>query len=159
MLGGGSKGVIFRDRRGSGPTRLWRRAVWAAALLLAVVALPATAAAGTIRVGQGDSVVLHLRLPAHHVVVGDPAVANVVMENAKTMSIFGREPGGTTLTVMDGAGRTLIDAQLMVQPAASDGVAVTLGTGRNVATGGTVLSYVCDATSCVEKSGKGLAGK
>jgi Flp pilus assembly secretin CpaC len=119
-------------------------------LALVAMLMPAGAAAQVLTVAVGSARVLHLRVPAHHVVIGNPKVADVALENTQTLSIFGRLDGATTLTILDGAGHRLYDARIMVVPVEPGGVEVVWGTGKGISSGGKTQPYTCAGAQCFE---------
>ncbi len=121
-----------------------------AAVLLVAVAVPAAAADRPgIDLGIGQATVLHLPRPAKDVVVGNPAVADVTVENPTTVVVFGRKTGGTTLSVLDARGVPLVEASVLVGAGGPDSVAVTFGNGKDVKPGGQLVSWICGDFTCV----------
>ncbi len=109
-----------------------------------------TLAAETIEVPLGGAGVVRLGQAARQVVVGNPAIADVTMQSPQTLAVFGKYPGGTTLLVLDGGGRVVLDATVVVVSAGADGDGVTVryGTGKTWVPGGTTAVADCSAVRC-----------
>ncbi|HEY3696297.1 pilus assembly protein N-terminal domain-containing protein [Phenylobacterium sp.] len=82
----------------------------AAAALLA--AQPALAETLTVRLDQNTAV--RLSAPARDVVIGNPNIADVNLLDARHLVVLGKAYGVTNLLVMDAAGRTILDRQVVV---------------------------------------------
>ena len=83
------------------------------ALAALMVALPA-AAAETLTVRMDQSAAIRLSAPARDVVIGNPAIADVNMLDARNLVVLGKSYGVTNLLVMDQAGRKILDRQIVV---------------------------------------------
>ena len=133
-----------------------------AVVVLALAAGPAAAAEtgrAVINLGVGQATVLHLSRPAKDVVVGNPAVADVTVENATTLVVFGRKTGGTTLAVLDSRGKVQAQADLVVGAGGPDSVAVTWASGKDVKQqGGQLSSWACGDFTCVRMDDAAAAG-
>lgn len=81
-------------------------------LALALAAGPAQAESLVVRLDQSARV--HLSAPARDVVIGNPAVADVTMLGARDLVVLGKSYGVTNILVMDQAGRTVMDRQIVV---------------------------------------------
>jgi len=89
------------------------------ALIFSLALLAATpAAADTLTVRMDQNAALRLAAPARSIVIGNPAIADVTMLNARSLVVVGKAYGVTNLIVMDAAGRTILNRQVVV--AASD---------------------------------------
>jgi hypothetical protein len=84
--------------------------LFVAAALLA--AQPALAETLTVRLDQSAPV--RLSSPARDVVVGNPNIADITMLDARHLVVLGKAYGVTNLLVMDAAGRTILDRQVVV---------------------------------------------
>jgi Flp pilus assembly secretin CpaC len=85
------------------------------ALIVALVLVAAPAwAAETLSVRMNQNAALRLSGPARSVVVGNPAIADVTMLDARSLVVVGKAYGVTNLMVMDAAGRTILDRQVVV---------------------------------------------
>jgi Flp pilus assembly secretin CpaC len=111
--------------------------VLAAALALtgAAVSSPALAGAGPLAVHMDQSVAISLRGQAQSVVVGNPAIADVTVVDARTILVLGKGFGVTNLVVMDRAGRVLFNREIVVS--AADAGRVSIWRGANAS------NYAC----------------
>lgn len=116
------------------------------ALAVALLASAPAAAEPPIEVGVGRAALLTLAKPARSVVVGNPEIADVSVEGPSQIVVFGRSPGGTTLTVLGSGKSVLLSADVVVLPGGGSGVTVTYGTGKSVERGGTTVTYACGVT-------------
>ena len=137
-------------------------------LLFAAALTVATAAWGAerqpIEVPLGGASLLTLDRPVHNLIVGNPAVADVSVENATSVIVFGKQRGGTTLTALDASGAPIIDALVVVDAGDAGGtVSVTWASGKDIKPGGDGVTYVCGTATCVkalpipDKNGGGAA--
>jgi len=96
--------------------------IWhnAARIGLLVVALLQAAAANNaawaepVQVVVGKSQMLQIEGQPSVIMVGNPAVADVVVETAGILFLVGLQPGETNLYVLDAAGRTLLETDVVV---------------------------------------------
>lgn len=58
--------------------------------------------------------IVHLSQPAAAIVVGNPAIADISVHSSDTVFLLGRGYGETNIVVLDGAGRTVMDADVQV---------------------------------------------
>lgn len=120
------------------------------ALLIAaavIAAFPAAAAEPlSIRVNQSAAV--RLSAPARDVVIGNPAIADVNVLDKRSLVVLGKAYGITNLIVMDQAGRTIVDRQIVVSGAEP---AMSFFHGTEV------RSYAC-ADRCERIGGGGDSG-
>lgn len=88
----------------------------AGAVLSSVAApLPASASDSSDFVVQYDQVrLLRLEEKASDVIVGNPSIADVTIQNGKLLAITGKTFGTTNLIILDRAGRVVMDRQLIV---------------------------------------------
>lgn len=111
-----------------------RRLLSLAAVLAALsVAAPAMAQSLPIRIDQAARVVL--AGTARDVIIGNPAVADVTVLDARTLVVTGKGYGITNLMVVDSRGRTILDRQIIVS--ANDDGRVTMYRG------GDLYNYAC----------------
>jgi Flp pilus assembly secretin CpaC len=101
---------------------------------LALVAATPAAAAESLSVRMNQNTAVRLSAPARSVVVGNPAVADVTVLDARSLVVVGKAYGVTNLMVMDAAGRTILDRQVVVT--APDG-------GMTYFKGGKTQSFAC----------------
>jgi Flp pilus assembly secretin CpaC len=124
------------------------RAVALAAFLTATAMSGVAIAQSAIEVGVGHAALVKLTHSARSVVVGDPTVADVSVEGPNRVVVFGKRPGGTSLTVLGSGSKVLIETEVVVHPGGTGGVTVTYGTGKDIEPGGRTVVYACGAT-CV----------
>lgn len=110
-------------------------------LLLATLALAITAplaAPSTAAAEGGDPIsvkvnmarVLRINAPASTVIVGNPGVADVTIQDPKTLVLTGKSFGQTNLIVLDSAGNPIADTLIEVVQAQADTMTVYLGDRR-----------------------------
>lgn len=117
-----------------------------AALLAAAAAtslLPAAALANDsgatpaahMRVDYDHSTIVHLERPAKTIVIGNPAIADALLIDDKTVSVLGRMFGNTNIIALDSSGAEVLDVRITV--GAPESAQVTLYRGaqgqRNLA--------------------------
>jgi len=86
------------------------RAILAALILGgAVPGVPATAAGNDVSVSVNMARILRINSPASTVIVGNPAVADVTIQDPETLVLTGRSFGTTNLIVLDAGGNPIID--------------------------------------------------
>lgn len=125
------------------------------ASLLASTAIFAVAAAqSAIEVGVGHTALVKLSRSAQSVVVGDPAVADVSVEGPNRVVVFGKRPGGTSLTVLGAGSKILVETEIVVHPGAVGGVTVTYASGKSVEPGGRTVVYACGVSCARTVEGK-----
>lgn len=114
--------------------------------VLAIAGSAAAAEAFTVRLDHSTRITLSR--PARDVVVGNPAVADVNMLDARNLVISGKGYGVTSLLVVDGAGKTILDREVVV--VGGDAAAISFFRG------GEVRNYAC-AARC-ERTGVAAPG-
>jgi len=103
------------------------------ALVLALLLSSATSAtAATLKVALDQSTRITFSRPARDVVVGNPLVADVSLLDAHNLVVLGKGYGSTSLLVVDAAGRTIADHQIIVS--SPDTGAVSLFRGAELQT-------------------------
>ena len=75
--------------------------------------VPAHADTG-IHVIMNQARILRLARPADTVVVGDPAIADAVVKDARTVVLTGKGFGITNIVILDAEGGAIVDDQVMV---------------------------------------------
>jgi Flp pilus assembly secretin CpaC len=117
-----------------------RFALAAAAVLLA---LPSTAAEGDpISVKVNMARILRIDAPAATVIIGNPGVADVTIQDPKTLVLTGKSYGQTNLIILDDMGNPIADTLIEVIQAQADLVTVYVGASRTTL----VCSPVCQPT-------------
>jgi Flp pilus assembly secretin CpaC len=75
--------------------------------------------------------ILRISAPAATVIIGNPGVADVTIQDPQTLVLTGKSYGETNLIVLDSLGNPVADTMITVVQAQSDLVTVYLGTARN----------------------------
>lgn len=81
---------------------------------LAALSVAAPAAAETMRIELDHSTRVRLPTPARDVLLANPDVADVTMLDTRNLVILGKAYGMTHLLIVDTAGRTVFDRNLVV---------------------------------------------
>jgi Flp pilus assembly secretin CpaC len=89
--------------------------IGAVVLVIAAPSLVEAASAAMISVEVDHARVLKVPRPASTVIVGNPAIADVSVQDANTMVLTGRSYGITNLIVLDEDGRTMVDESIGVR--------------------------------------------
>lgn len=126
-----------------------------AGLMLASAAL----AAEPLEVGNGQAALVTLPRAAAQVIIGDPGVADVSVSSPHQVVVFGKRVGITSLTVLDGGHKAVLDVPVVVRAAAPGGVTVTYGGGKDVKQpGGLSVVFACGPSGCVRAADAGEGG-
>jgi Flp pilus assembly secretin CpaC len=105
--------------------------------LFALVSAPLAAKAETtdpISVKVNMARILRISAPAATVIIGNPGVADVTIQDPQTLVLTGKSYGQTNLIVLDSLGNPVADTMVSVVQGQSDLVTVFLGTARNTLT-------------------------
>ena len=94
------------------------------AAVAAVMALPVAAAAEPITVNVNHAKVMKVSRPADIVIIGNPAIADAMIQDAQTLIITGRSFGTTNLIVLDDTGEPIADETITVGEAKDNVVTV-----------------------------------
>ena len=86
-----------------------------------------------VRIDQATRV--SLSAPARDVFIGNPSVADVMVVDGRNLLVMGKAYGVTNIVVLDAAGRTILDRQIVVS--ASDAGRVSFYRGPDV------YNYAC----------------
>ena len=100
-----------------------RRSLAAVIGLVLFAALPA-GADGLLSVTIDKAHLMRLDKDASTIMVGDPTVADVVLESPRLVLIVGIAPGETNLYILDGEGAEIVHTDLLVVPNANREVAL-----------------------------------
>jgi len=103
-----------------------RRLSYLVALAAPFLALAASAAE-PLSVEVGKSRLLSLKQQPTVVMVGDPSVADVVIEEGGRLFLLGLQPGETNLHVLDGDGGSMMNLRLVVTPPSTGHVSLHRG--------------------------------
>lgn len=109
-----------------------RIAASALALLFAAHAAPAQAE------GEGKLVsvkvnmarILRISAPANTVIIGNPRVADVTIQDPQTLVLTGKSYGQTNMIILDSRGNPIADTLIEVVQAQADLVTVYMGSSR-----------------------------
>jgi len=103
----------------------------AAMLAFSVTLEPAIAAQNTaVSVQVNMARILRISSPAETVIIGNPGIADVTIQDAKTLILTGRSYGTTNLIVLDGAGNPIVDTMIKVVQGQAGIVTVFQGSAR-----------------------------
>jgi len=89
------------------------------------------AEAAEFKVALNEQKALHLAAPVATVMVGNPAIADVSMENAQTVYVLGRSYGKTNFIALDAAGKQIASFDLSVVAQSGGVVTLMRGTGQS----------------------------
>lgn len=115
------------------------RALFAAASLFAAAFAPLAASAEEVPGADGDAVisvntnmarVLRIGEPAATVIIGNPGIADVTIQDATTLVITGKAYGQTNLIILDAAGEPIADTMVAVTQREAQTVTVFKGESR-----------------------------
>ena len=109
---------------------------------------PPVWAASLVEVPLGGATTLHFKGTAQQIIVGNPAIADVTVQSRRGLTVFGKYPGGTTLSVLDQNGTVIMQASVVVENTGAEGIAVHYGTGKNWTPGGAITTSACAKTQC-----------
>jgi len=90
--------------------------------------VPTASESVTVYVDQAK--VMRIAQPAATIILGNPAIADVVLQDQTTLVITGRSYGATNLIVLNSNGDPIADAWLVVQAPQAFAVTVFRGTER-----------------------------
>jgi Flp pilus assembly secretin CpaC len=103
-------------------------------VLTVVAAVPASAQAAAtnepITVKANMARILRISAPAATVIIGNPGVADVTIQDPQTLVLTGKSFGETNLIVLDSAGNPVADTMVSVVQANADTITVYMGTAR-----------------------------
>ena len=101
--------------------------------VVAALAAPLAARAGTsepVSVKVNMARILRISAPAATVIIGNPGVADVTIQDPQTLILTGKSYGQTNLIVLDAAGNPVADTIVSVIQDPSDQVTVYMGAAR-----------------------------
>jgi hypothetical protein len=103
-------------------------AAFALGLLMAGPALAETTEPISVKVNMAR--ILRISAPAATVIIGNPGVADVTIQDPQTLVLTGRSYGTTNLIILDAAGNPVADTMVSVVQGQSDLVTVYMGSSR-----------------------------
>ena len=115
-------------------------------LVTAGLVTASAAIADGLDVNWREARVVKLAKPATSVVVGDPTVADVTLDDPTTVIVFGKSPGETNLIVLSASQELLLDWPLVVNPVNDRHVTVLDASAQ---TAPTEVLYSCGNQRCV----------
>ena len=121
------------------------RSILAFAVAALIALPPATAhaeASDPISVRVNMARILRISAPAATIIIGNPAVADVTIQDPQTLVLTGKSYGQTNLIILDSMGNPVADTMVTVIQSQSDLVTVYLGTARTTLS----CSPVCQPT-------------
>ena len=83
-------------------------------MVLFSVSIQAAHAEEYIKLETSQARILRLARPADTVVIGNPAIADAVVQDSQTIVLTGKDFGVTNIVVMDKQGEPIIDRELVV---------------------------------------------
>jgi Flp pilus assembly secretin CpaC len=105
-----------------------------AVLTIALAVLPAAGAQAAtnepITVKANMARILRISAPAATVIIGNPGVADVTIQDPQTLVLTGKSFGETNLIILDSAGNPVADTMVSVVQANADTITVYMGTAR-----------------------------
>ncbi len=108
--------------------------LFAASLLIGLAAPAALAAesesSGPINVNVNMARILRISAPAATVIVGNPGVADVTIQDPQTLVLTGKSYGETNLIVLDSMGNPIADTIVQVVQGQPNLVTMYLGSAR-----------------------------
>lgn len=105
--------------------------IFASALLISSVGVPNISIAGeAITVNIHMARVLRLNAPAATVIIGNPGIADVTIQDPQTLILTGKSYGRTNLIALDSAGNPIADSPIEVRRSTASIVTVYFGAAR-----------------------------
>lgn len=101
-----------------------------AATLAMTPAAPVLASDGPISVKVNMARILRINTPAATVIIGNPGVADVTIQDPQTLVLTGKSYGQTNLIVLDDIGNPIADTTIEVIQAQADLMTVYMGDAR-----------------------------
>ncbi len=80
----------------------------------ATLALTGLGQAADIAVSVNQAKILKLSRPADTIVIGNPAIADASVQDARTIVLTGKGFGQTNLVILDASGAPIVDQQVVV---------------------------------------------
>ena len=117
--------MVFRFR----PVRSAQGLVLASALTVGA-SQPALPDSRDVVVAMDQAMMLRLERSAAEVVVGNPSIADVAIQDSKVLVLTGKSFGETNLIVLDAQGKVIINRRVVVAEPRSGYVTVYHGTRR-----------------------------
>ena len=106
------------------------RSSLAAIAISLVLAAPALAEAAPVSVSVNMARILRISAPAATVIIGNPGIADVTIQDPQTLVLTGKSYGQTNLIVLDNAGSPIADTMVEVVQDQAGLVTVYMGNSR-----------------------------
>lgn len=105
------------------------RNLLAAAVLATTLTMGMSASAleGSVLVNVNMARVLRINAPAATIIIGNPGIADVTIQDPQTLILTGKSYGQTNLIVLDAAGNPVADTLIEVVQTQADVVTVYMG--------------------------------
>jgi hypothetical protein len=113
--------------------------------MLLVFATLSARAEDRLDVNWREARVIRLAKPATSVIIGDPTVADVTLDDPTTLVVFGKAPGETNVVVLSNSQEMLFDWPVVVSPSNSRKVTVLNAAGDPAPV---EVLYSCGAERC-----------
>ncbi|RYE60249.1 MAG: pilus assembly protein CpaC [Hyphomicrobiales bacterium] len=109
-----------------------RLAAFVLALAVGIAVVPAAAegTASPVSVKVNMARILRISAPANTVIIGNPRVADVTIQDPQTLVLTGKSYGQTNMIVLDARGNAIADTLIEVVQAQADIVTVYMGAAR-----------------------------
>ncbi|RYE53078.1 MAG: pilus assembly protein CpaC [Hyphomicrobiales bacterium] len=109
-----------------------RVAALALVFALGIATVPASGEATTapVSVKVNMARILRISSPANTVIIGNPRVADVTIQDPQTLVLTGKSYGQTNMIVLDAQGNAIADTLIEVVQAQADIVTVYMGASR-----------------------------
>jgi Flp pilus assembly secretin CpaC len=91
---------------------------------------PAVAESAPVSVKVNMARILRIDAPAATVIIGNPGVADVTIQDPQTLVLTGKSYGQTNLIILNGAGNPIADTMIQVTQDTADIVTVYMGNSR-----------------------------
>lgn len=105
-------------------------AVLAGGLMLAEVSAPAAAESAGVIVNVNKARILRINSPASTVIIGNPGIADVTIQDPKTLVLTGKSFGQTNLIILDAVGNPIADTLIDVVQQDAAPLTMYLGSAR-----------------------------
>lgn len=104
--------------------------VFAGLVSLAALVVAQPAEAGQIWLTMDQVRPYKLETPAQNIVIGNPAIADVTVQDANNLLLFGKAPGLTNIYIFDEKGETIENMIVKVRTPATDMLTFHRGSSR-----------------------------
>lgn len=109
------------------------------AIAISSLFLATNAQAGQVWLTMDQVRPYEIKVPAGQIVVGNPGIADVSVQDKSRLLLFGKAPGLTNIFIFDENGKTIENLKIRVKSASSDMLTVHRGSAR--------VTYNC-TTNC-----------